>query len=304
MRQSETAPQLPAARITAANSVLDQGTENWEPVRQIIAAWSATEPETVVRAWVPVERIINKAQASQGADQWELARLLRKSNRLLWPLDDPFSSDFGLHRWLRSSREEVYSDWLAWIAIRLDSAADVFDLFGLDPPPGARRWKDTAIKRESPIRDGRLDIVVQWPGRALLVVEVKVTDERFASTSKQKGYREWLNKQDVPEKKAVLLVTDTDAGASTGDFTKLGWRQVCLKLRCIAAARLGKERKAGLGTNREVVRAALTLAFAGAVEQNLLDMPGRPLRLMDEGHLLNVIPTKEHLEEFHRSVQR
>jgi hypothetical protein len=49
-----------------------------------------------------------------------------------------------------------------------------------------------------------------------------------------------------------------------------------------------------------VVRASLMLGFAGAVEQNLLDMPGSPLMFMSEGHLLNVFLVQKHLKEFHK----
>jgi hypothetical protein len=44
-----------------------------------------------------------------------LRTLLMRSNALLSPLADPLLTDCGVHEWLSRSREEAYSDWLAWI---------------------------------------------------------------------------------------------------------------------------------------------------------------------------------------------
>jgi hypothetical protein len=171
----------------------------------MVAAWSAV-PLNNSLPWLPVARIIKNAQASQKLDQRVLGSLLRESNRLLSPLDDPFSTDFGVHRWLRGSREEVYSDWLAWIMEGLDNAGDAFRLFDLHLPRNAARWKNTAVQRETPIPDGRLDIVLRWPDRALLVVEVKVKIEGSAYTAKQSRYKTWIDKQTEPYKESILLI--------------------------------------------------------------------------------------------------
>jgi hypothetical protein len=50
-----------------------------------------------------------------------LEALLSESSSQLFPrLGDPLDPrlDFGAHRWLKNSREEVYSDWLAWVIQR------------------------------------------------------------------------------------------------------------------------------------------------------------------------------------------
>jgi hypothetical protein len=279
---------LPVARIASAYANATEQTEDWVPVR-----------------WLPVARIIKSAQASQKLDQRELGSLLRESNRLLSPLADPFSTDFGLHRWLRASREEVYSDWLAWIMEGLDNAGDAFRLLDLHLPPHAARWKNTAAQRETPIPDGRLDIVLRWPGKALLVVEVKITIEKSAYIDKQSRYKTWMDEHREPLTKAVLLTVDAEPGSSEGGFKRLDWRKVCLTLRCMAAGKLTTRASSRRNARREhVIHSALMLGFAGAVEQNLLGMPGRPLRLMNEGHLLNIFQVQKHLREFHRSAHR
>jgi hypothetical protein len=296
---------LPVARITATYSDPGAQTEVWVPVRSIIAAWSAIPSRSILQDWTPVARIIEDAQAAQELDQRELASLLRESKRILSPLDDPFSTDFGLHRWLRGSREEVYSDWLAWIMEGLDNAGDVFRLFDIHLPRAAVRWKNTTAQRETPIPDGRLDIVLRWPDKALLVVEVKVTIEGAAYTAKQSRYKKWMDKQTEPYRESVLLIVDAEPGYSEGDFKRRDWRQVCLSLRGMAARRSMTRTGGRRNTRREnVIHSALMLGFAGAVEQNLLGMPGRPLKLMNEGHLLNVFQVQKYLREFHRSAHR
>jgi hypothetical protein len=296
---------LPVTKITAAYAGTVEQSKDWAPVQRIIIAWSAALPDTCLRPWLTVERIIKSAQASQTLDQRELGNLFRESNRLLWPLEDPFATNFGLHRWLRGNREEVYSDWLAWIVEEFDNAAEVFRLLDLQVPPQAARWKNTTAQREAPIPDGRLDIILRWPDTALLVIEVKVTDEESASTAKQNGYKKWMDKQREPHKQAVLLVINAEPGISKGGFTRRDWRGVCLRLRCIATRKLitkiGTQSRTHQG---HVVRSALMLGFAGAVEQNLLDMPGSPLQLMNEGYLLNAFPVQKYLKEFHRSAHR
>jgi hypothetical protein len=259
------------------------------PALRILSAYTATSPETILQDWSSVIGIIKAAKASQDAGQQELARLLGISKERLHPLEDPFSTDFGLHRWLGGSREESYSDWLAWVMAQLDSAGEVFELFGLKFPPEAAHWKNTDAKRETGIPDGRLDIVLRWTGKALLVIEVKVTDEASASISKQNFYRKWIDKQREPRKRAVLLVVDGKPGESKGRFIRCAWSKVCLGLR----------RAASRHVSQNAVRSAMMLAFAGAVEQNLLDMPGRPLQLMKNGHLLNTGPVVDHLRKFH-----
>jgi hypothetical protein len=48
--------------------------------------------------------------------------------------------DFGVHRWLRASREEAYSDWLEWIVRQLETGPDVFSFFGLTVPSRSAEW--------------------------------------------------------------------------------------------------------------------------------------------------------------------
>jgi len=42
----------------------------------------------------------------------------------------------------------------------------------------------------------------------------------------------------------------------------------------------------------------MILAFVGAVEQNLLELPARPVESLKAGHLINVAETLLYLEEY------
>jgi hypothetical protein len=190
----------------------------------------------------------------------------------------------------------TYSDWLAWIMEQLDNAADVFRLFGITAPPHSDQWRTTRAEREKAIPGGCLDIVQRWPGKALLVIEVKKTVEESAVTAKQRLYEKWIGRQkQEPRRDAILLIVDSKEGESHGRFKRCDWRDVCIELRCLASRKEGRR--------KNVVRSGLMLAFAGAVEQNLLDMPGRPLQLMKSRHLLNVDAVVEYLKVFHGRVK-
>lgn len=303
-RHREVISWSPVARIIAASRLRPSEADVWAPVRRIILAGSSNERQGVIENWLPVTRMIEQARASQDADQRDLEELLAESKSLLSPLEDPFATDFGLHRWLRGSREEVYSDWLEWIMQGLNSAADVLWLLDLDIPAQAESWKNASVQREEPISGGRLDMVLRWPAKMLLVLEVKVTNEEAASTAKQTRYREWMDRQTEPNE-GMLLVIDASPGDSEGGFRRIDWRTVCIRMRCMAAGCRIREKGAEASSHDgRAVSSALMLAFAGAVEQNLLEMPGRPLRLMKAGRLLNVLPVLEYLREFHDSYEK
>jgi hypothetical protein len=244
-----------------------------------------------------LERIIEAARLAQGLERNRLRKALLKSGRALNPLDDPFLVDFALHRWLSTSREEVYSDWLAWVIDQLSDPADVFRLFGLEPPSSHIHWPDLFVERETQIQGGRLDLVLRWKAHALLIIEVKLTTEERASIEKQRTYRIWIDDQIEPLKLAVLLVVDAEGGSSDGDLLRVDWRRVCLQIRRTASRFVKAQNK-----RVDLVRAALLLAFAGAAEQNLLGMPPRPLDLIDRGVLLNLLPVYNYLEEFCESL--
>jgi hypothetical protein len=170
--------------------------------------------------------------------------------------------DFGAHRWLKGSREEVWSDWLAWILNQDKDSRHVLRLFGLESAPGACHTCE--VEREvSTTRFGRPDVVVHF-GDATLVVEIKTSSE--VGDDQLSRYQALLKTQAAPLG-LVLLAVDEPENLTTRGWQFCSWETVSMGLRTWAAAWLREKRQ---------IKAALTLAFCGAVEHNLLGL-GRDL---------------------------
>jgi hypothetical protein len=232
--------------------------------------------------WASLHRLIGAAKPKLAADAVVLQGLLKQSRRQLDPLDDPFCVDLGAHRWLAGEHEEAYSDWLQWVIEQFDQPAAVFELFGLEKKTSvslASANRHPKVEREVPVdrghsdRTGRLDLLISYPDEARLVVEVKKGNADKADTKKQAGYKKWLDRQPEPCKESVLLATEGDKGTYEG-FEFVAWHDVCVRLRRIAAEWV-REKWCAV--------AALTLAFVGAVEQNLLSMKAAHLRRVLNG---------------------
>lgn len=228
---------------------------------------------SVVVGWEPASRMISTAVPVFKTLAAKLNDLLARSDNLLKPLADPLRTDFGVHRWLKGDREEAYSDWLAWIVQNLGSRAvlrlfAIKELFPDKPLDKSEAASDIRPKvgRESWVpqghvdKEGRLDLVIRFERRALLVVETKVGHADRSDTAKQHGYAEWLRKQEGTVY-PILLASDGEKQEYDGDFRLMKWAQLCLSLRHLVRELCAKG---------EIVLATMTLAFVGAVEQNLL----------------------------------
>ena len=111
----------------------------------------------------------------------------------------------------------------------------------------------------------RLDLLVQCDQTVLAVIEVKVVSPEDADLDKDKYYWQWAQSQN-PNAATVLLALD-GAKEICDPFALLTWTRLCLNLRRL----LPKLRE-----QKGVVAAALTAAFVGAVEQNLLGFSDWP----------------------------
>jgi hypothetical protein len=246
--------------------------------------------------WQAVERMIEAARDLLTIDCEILKYLLTQSDQSLHPLEDPLRTDFGVHRWLASQREEVYSDWLAWVLQQVEKPELVFSLFRISPPKDISDWSGLppVIEREVPVpaghedQSGKLDVVVRYPGRALFMVEVKLTRTADADLGALPGYLSWMDERQETVKIPILLVTDSE-DEQVGKFRVRRWRDFSLELRRLVST---------LRENRGIVAAAMTLAFVGAVEQNLVGLPAEPLKGLESGRILNVAETLEYLDLF------
>ena len=102
-------------------------------------------------------------------------------------------------------------------------------------------------------------------GTVLAVIEVKVVSPEDADLDKDKYYWQWARSQN-PDAATILLALDGDEEVYR-PFVLLTWARLCLNLRRL----LPKLRE-----QKGVVAAALTAAFVGAVEQNLLGFSDWP----------------------------
>jgi hypothetical protein len=225
-----------------------------------------------------------------------ISQALERSGKKLAPLGDPLLVTLGDHRWLRYDREESYSDWLAWVVttMRPEEILGVLGLAGERELAAAVCDQQAKVIREKVIETSggvkRLDLVVCFGTAATLLVETKRTSyERAGNLPNLTPYHDWLEKE-RGQKKAILLVTEAAevdaADVEAAGWQLLTWRDVGLALRRRATVEIGGGCKA-----ERLLKVALWLCFAGAIEQNLLG-----LEVGAAG--ASALQTERYLEEF------
>jgi hypothetical protein len=246
-------------------------------------------------SWAPVQRMVQAAQDHMRGEGERLRRLLACANQHLAPLADPLLVDFGTHRWLKQQREEAYSDWLAWIMAQLKTPERVGHLLGL-PATQYRQWQGVLrVEREAGVKEGhegqtgRLDLLVTFGMQEVLAIEVKTTDAESADTAKGARYSRSL----PCDAHRILLATSGAREAYEGDFRLVTWDKVCLALRSLARA---------CCQAKEIMLAAMILAFVGAVEANLLGFPAKTIQGVMQGMPLRISSAVgNHIEQWLRN---
>ncbi len=192
-----------------------------------------------VPSWAPLRRMIDVAREKLAGDRDALQNLLNESRKKLDPLEDPFDVNLGLHRWLEDEREEAYSDWLEWVVRQMPGPKQVFELFDLNPPEAVLECHEWEVRREycvphgHPDQAGRLDLVIRFGDKAIIVVEVKKADAEGADTAKHCGYNRWIEKQNYPHKYPVLLAASAEEEVYE-NFPFRSWATVCVEMRRLA----------------------------------------------------------------------
>jgi hypothetical protein len=281
--------------FTPENNPIEQRLKLLRAWASIGAQLRASRSFATAAGWSAARRIMDAVRPILAGEAKRLKNLLAKSRKNLAPLEDPFDVDLGLHRWLGAEREEAYSDWLAWVIQQARTPGRVFKLFGLQPPPDSSLERQRAeVQRESCVpyghveREGRLDLVIRFGDRAMIVVEVKKGESEQADTTKQAGYTRWLKKQDCPHKKSILLATAGEEETYEG-FSFLSWADLCVEMRLLGMALKEDSRLA----------AAMVLAFVAAVEQNLLGFSAGLVRKICQGQVGFFNPRiVDHIEMF------
>lgn len=214
--------------------------------------------------WAPAEALLKAAEGQGARLESELRILLKQSDHRFDPLCDPLHADAGLNRWLRPAREEVYSDWLEWILTQIKRPELILKVLKIGRPAliKAVRAQEMTVHREHVISGGRLDLVLHFGQQALIVIEVKTEPGEPTNTGKQIGYQTWIEQQKGYRcKHSVLLAVDFGGDEDYHGFTPLYWADFCIELRSLLP---GIQRRLGN------VKAAMMIAFVGAVETNLL----------------------------------
>jgi len=216
-------------------------------------------------SWGSVEVLVNAALEDANRQDLQLRELLKLSNEKFAPFSDPLLSDLGLHRWLSADREEAYSDWLQWVLQELDPEM-ISLLFGIDEVNLVDYCKGKIVKvrREIKIECGRLDLLVEIGDDVLIMLEVKrMASADSADTDKHEGYCKWFTSQHYTYKPIPRLLVVSASLELYKGFVPVLWKDLCIRLR-----QWFPQIHARLGTTK----AAMVLAFIGAVESNLLQL--------------------------------
>ncbi|GGG95356.1 hypothetical protein [Silvibacterium dinghuense] len=258
-----------------------------------------------------MQRLIDAACQYGESLRVPLEEALRDSNRNFAPLCDPLNDKLGTHRWLKSAREEVYSDWLAWIFETITDAADIRSILNLEAsdapslsqPKVARElfvWipkKDAEQLACATTRQrgtGRLDLDIDVGDGSWMLIEVKLDhpDEVKGLNCQIVGYKNARDSSGRGFKQHIKLVI---AAGEPGNLSKYdsdyhfsSWATVCQGIRRVVRRRLADG-------SRTYMQLALALSFAGAVERNLLKLatPGKAHQPLQYAQTLRHIQRSE-----------
>ena len=238
---------------------------------QSLAKWAALGREIrsadkkTVPNWLSVQKIIDMAEPVHQVNRNTARRLLEASNELFAPLKDPFEMRLGLHRWLGGEREEAYSDWLAWIIEQLATPDKIIPLLcgnnTADLVAGCAG--SLSVQREAvfvtteTVR--RTDIEICFGDTKAILVEIKLVDADKVAADQLYDQRYY----GAHFLRRLLLCPSGEEESVPAGFNLVLWRDICLRLRRIAPSICQKNISIG----------AMILAFVGAVEQNVLQLP-------------------------------
>jgi hypothetical protein len=224
--------------------------------------------------WASADRMIRAAGPVLRANSGLLKALLKRSNALLTPLEDPLLTDYGTREWLSHSREEAYSDSLALVLKQVTEPSQLLRMLQIDDPvaetalSGVRfdLAREVFTAEGHPGHTGRIDLQMVVRGTILIDVELKLTSADDSDVEKGEGYSASAKKYGVPKRHQHRRLLATDGGESSysGGYQLVTWKHVAVQLR-IVAGQMVKERR--------FLAALKVLGFVGAVEQNLLLFP-------------------------------
>ena len=269
----------------------------------ILRRWASVSQSgrrSTPEVFAALKHLIDIAGRRVTLDHSRLSSVLDRCQRALNPLSEPFVDDYGTHRWLRGDREEAYSDWLAWILERLGTGNRILAVLGAPRTEASWGNLEARVVREYIVeaghvdQAGRVDIQLTFEDQAVIWIEVKVTSADVADMEKNAGYSSSQAIRCEPHKARFAIATRGLLGVYDG-FEFRSWLTICTGLRSAAI----EFRDEGA-----VSAAAMTLAFVGAVEQNLLGFPVRLLkRARSNTPIWSCVEIADHLDSWLKNVE-
>jgi hypothetical protein len=133
-------------------------------------------------AWEAALFLIGLLTESQVPYRQRIKQIIERSSELLHPLSEPLLVDSQLTIMLSKSREEVYSDWLAWSFERLGDVQCVFRVLGVQEPvksvhagaPLVKAHREYYVPSGHEGSSGRLDMRLFTGREPIADIEVKL----------------------------------------------------------------------------------------------------------------------------------
>lgn len=246
--------------------------------------------------WAPAAKLLSAADQLIKFHVKDLPTLILKWDDALAPIGgDPVLRDWYRFAPLRLSREE---DWSNWLAFLLETSRSGCLGAALTGETGARKFGvPHAVDREVSAGDYRTDLLIRWRDRSWCNVEVKLWDKNYrktvdAAAAIQDRFGTAHNWSDVLLLPAIMVPDWLEVAAALPaprtDFVHVAtWSDVNVGLR-----------RSFLEDREDVSWQAWATALCGAIEQRILGIPqfrrGRIPRL-SAGHLGSLVAWMNNL---------
>lgn len=239
---------------------------SWEFLRGWTPPRTTPTWEAAAAWWSSFARITEAERAELRAlrDAWDEA--LRDLG------GDPSATDWSGFAPLRRDREEDWSSWLAQLLA--DSKTGIFaaELFGDGGTTTREVLRAPRVRREVPVEDRRVDILIEWSSGTYSHVEVKVGDPHLEKTpdTATKLRRAMAHCSDgvdillvLPDQRDAWDRIRADSPVACAGIQLLTWIDVAVALR-----------RALRAEEQENLRWRVWAhALCGAIEQELLALP-------------------------------
>jgi hypothetical protein len=214
-----------------------------------LVEWIGTRP-SVARCWDAVRQLKASAEDALLPYKDRYNRLERQWKRKLKPLcGNSCSIDWEKFRPLRLSREEDWSDWLAWLLETSTTGLFAEILLGtfMNCDQSSFRSSEKKVWREvlTENRERRADIVAEWKKHLITHVELKLEDQQFEKTfetcrllrARWPKEANWTNAILIPETSRAAWKSVAEK-YPTENISEILWNDVAHGLRkCLWMAR-------------------------------------------------------------------